>query len=267
MEIILYSDFPEGDLKNLNNLGFPAKVIAGAKSLSEFKRVESRIKESKNVTGVGYWPTLSRDEGYWISPWSNSDGLDRIFGQIEEREDKSQMRVLLDLEPPYLVKKKQMLTGLRGFGKKKQKIKQFIERAKQNNIQIVSAELPRFVGSEYLQRLCGIAYDPNEIDYEKVKMAYTSLMTQFGIPRNQARQLLEREARIGHELFGNKFGIGLGCTAKSGLKLDERILTPQELREDLEIIQNEGIEKAYIYSLRGLTPDYAEVLAGFTSSP
>lgn len=264
--ITLYSEHAkEGDLRRLSHLECPVNLIVASDSLDNFRRIRDEIGKVEAVKQVGYWPTLSAAEGYWISPWSDKTALERVFREIETRKDRGQLQVMVDLEPPFVANKKRMITGLRGFSDKKKRIGEFFAGSPEKNVEIVTAEYPRFVGSDFVQKALGLSFDAGKHPNKSVKMVYTSVMPQWGIPRKIAKKLLARESRK-QARDNPSFGIGLGCISHSGLlgTTMEKILTPAQLEEDLRTVREAGVREVYIYSLNGLNPDYARTIRKFS---
>ncbi len=268
MKFRLYAEYPtDENLKNLSCLSSPADVIVAAHSLDEFSGLQEKIKDISPYVGkVGYWPVLDKKEGYWISPYSDPVALDRIFGEIEKKAQDSPLLVMLDLERPLVAHGiKTTLKGLNGFRKKKRKIKEFIRSSKDKGIEVVSAESNTFFVPEAVQRLEGIAYDPNEVDYEKVKMVYTSIGKFAGnIGHVVAKHMLKREVRKGVEKYGDKFGIGIGCLS-TGVLGYEPLMTPEEFEEDIITAEEAGVKNAYVFDVKGLNPKFSEKIKKHSS--
>jgi len=273
MKYSVYCEYPnEENLGNLSHLEFPLDVIVCAENLREFEGLQRQIKQSSsNVNRVGYWPKLDKKEGYWICPFSDENALNGVFGELEERVTQDEnLLLMLDLEPPVLLDPKRMITGLKGFTRKKQRLKKFISDSKSKNIDVIGSEVATFKIPEVIQRTLGLAFDPDEIDYEKVKLVYTSFVKLApGLIREPAqrfmRYLLKRETKKGIEKYGDKFSVGLGCLSKGVLGY-EPILIPEDFRADLETVNNQGLKKVYVYDLKGINKDYASVMKEYHSN-
>ncbi len=256
MDITIYSESPhEGDIQKAANLDFPVNILVSAKNLGEFRNLQKQyLESSKNIKKVGYWLSLTKKQGCWISPFTDKSALESLFIEIEQDRSKKPLQIMLDLEPPLLANGIQMFKGIPGYWRKKARIKQFVENANEKNIEVVTAEYPSILGTKFLQRFAGIAYDPNKIAHLKVPMFYTSFVKSIVRSRALTKALLRREARNGKKKYGDNFGIGLGCIARSGIALNpkKKLLSADQLKEDLQIIQDEGIKKTFIYSCKGL---------------
>src|SRR3989338_2928803 len=98
--VSFFEEFPtETTLDKITKIDFDTRIYVAARNLSEFQSYEEAYKSRNgHVRDVVYWPILGREEGYWISPWSDQEALKRIFEEVKEREDKAKLEVLLDLE-------------------------------------------------------------------------------------------------------------------------------------------------------------------------
>ena len=121
MKIGLYNEFPTESLENIKFIDFPVDVTMASPDLETFRRNEAVVRKNFSQVGrIAYWPTLKKEEGYWISPFADEASLNNLFGEIESRENReSELAVMLDFEPPLLVNKQQMIKGLLGFKRKK----------------------------------------------------------------------------------------------------------------------------------------------------
>ena len=89
MEVKIYEEFPsEKNLSKLKLIDFPIELIIAAPSLKKFREYEKKVKKDKNVKVVAYWPTLKREEGYWISPWAKREGLKRIINETKTNNQR-----------------------------------------------------------------------------------------------------------------------------------------------------------------------------------
>jgi hypothetical protein len=79
-------------------LSWPTKLYLAARNLNEFRQLKKKFK-NKNIQEFIYWPTLSKKEGYWISPFSNPCGLKRIFQELEANKNKSRNMPAMDNIP------------------------------------------------------------------------------------------------------------------------------------------------------------------------
>lgn len=247
MNISLFEEFPtEENLKKLDLIAFPIKLYVAAHSLNEFNAICRKI-ENKRVKEVIYWPVLSKREGYWISPFSSRKALQRILGELQGQE----IPVMLDLELPTTQNAWLYFAAGLWFFRNKMLIRSFIERYQR---EIYLAEYyPQGAFKERMLRSLGLHYDAKKV--KVIKMFYHSL-------HNFSEDFLRRELEKGFKKRGEIFLIGFGTTAQ-GIHETERILLPEQLRNDLEIVREIGIKEVVIFRLGGLNKKFVEILHRF----
>ena len=126
MLISFFEEFPDDDtLSKVSLISFPSKLYLAAKSVSEFEKIKSKIS-NKNIIKIIYWPILSKDEGYWISPFSQRQALERVFSELKNKKTP----IMLDLEYPITRNASLLFTQFFNFLGNKNKIKKFIENSK-----------------------------------------------------------------------------------------------------------------------------------------
>ncbi|MDP7323546.1 MAG: hypothetical protein QF632_02170, partial [Candidatus Woesearchaeota archaeon] len=83
MKISFFEEFPEkGNLDKLKLITWPSNLFLAAHSVKIFKILEKQVKSiNKKITCI-YWPVLTQEEGYWISPLSSPKALKRVFEEI-----------------------------------------------------------------------------------------------------------------------------------------------------------------------------------------
>ena len=80
MIISFFEEFPDkNSLSKLKLINFNTKLYLAAKSYKEFKKIKIKNKFVKELI---YWPILEKNEGYWISPFSDNKALKRTFNLI-----------------------------------------------------------------------------------------------------------------------------------------------------------------------------------------
>ncbi|MDP7116549.1 MAG: hypothetical protein QF915_05810, partial [Candidatus Woesearchaeota archaeon] len=198
---------------------------------------------NKKITCI-YWPVLTQEEGYWISPLSSPKALKRVFEEILHIP----VPVMLDLELPYR-KPSRWFTGLPNFLPNKALIHHFIKSATK---QIYTYEHAVHTASNIL----GISYN---LPTKKIFMYYTSQLRA-----RHAKWFID-ELIIQHLKDQKNLLIGLGCIA-TGILGTEKILSPQNLEKDLEEMKKLGIGEVVIFRLAGLNTNYLRVLKKYMSS-
>ena len=219
MKISFFEEFPSKENLSKLRLVKANSVYIASHGIYEFNSIKKRIK-----TKAVYWPVLRKEDGYWISPFSNSAALKRIFSEIPKNQE-----VMLDLEIPlnWLLIIKNMIY----FFKNKKIIREFIKSHK--------AILCESVFPSNILRIFGLSYNAR-----KINMAYTSMNHFINLKKIHADK------------------IGIGCIAK-GIYGNETIMKPKELENDLRILEKAGKE-AIIFRLGGLNKEYLNVIRKFT---
>lgn len=240
MEINFYEEFPtEKNLEKLKLIKFQTKIFVATKSLKEFKELEKQIRKIKKDCSVAYWPIIKNS--YYISPFANTKDLIELFKELENIKNP----LLIDIEVP--LPKKRIIENLFSFSKNKKIIKNFLNKNKKR----VTVPMQTSIGSFKFMELLGFNYN---INYEKNPMFYTSMLKKVII--NQTKKDL---CKLKNK---KQYTIGLGTIA-IGIQGNEPILSPENLKRDLEFIQDIGFKKAIIFRLGGLNKKYVEVTNQF----
>ena len=253
MKFAIHVEFPYRSLDNLNYLNSQVDVTLASRNLKEFEGFKEQVEKYDIVQKINYWPVLSREEGYWLSPFSKRSALERVISELKERDSSINLSLLWDAELPFLYKR---LIVRENFKSNKKIITNFLKGHKKYNLELSTAEYPTSFIPERIQRWLGIAFDPKKYDSEKNKMLYNGLS-------KLTDSLFEQEVRKGVKNYGNKFSVSLGCLNIGALG-NEPIITPEELERDLEVVQKEGVSKVYIYSLVGINPEYVNIIEQFS---
>lgn len=248
MQISYFEEFPvKENLSKLKLISSPTKLYLAAKSVKEFNSIKSKltILTGKNpVKEIIYWPILDKNEGYWISPFSNRKALLRLFSELMNQK----IPVMLDLELPTTQNPLLYITQSINFCRNKKLIRQFI-----NNYsgKIYLAEYyPEGRRKEKIMESFGIHYCHPKLKI--IKMIYHS-MHYFN------SEFLTNELKRGKEEYKNNYLVGLGTIAR-GIRGNEPILSVKQLRADLELCKKAGITECVIFRLGGLNKKYAELL-------
>lgn len=261
MQYKIYSEFPtEKNLSKLKLIDFNFELIIAAPNIEKFRLLEKKVKKmNKKITAVGYWPTLRKEEGYWISPWGKREGLLRIINEIKEEVNKGNRLFLKwDAEAPWFMKKSLYVTEAFDFFGNVKIIKKFIKDYK-NKIRIITAEKPNIL-PEWFNELFGMAFHPKRYGNEKVKMIYTSLGKYGGsFGKWVFWNWYKRIVRKWGKRHKDNFVIGVGCLA-IGILGDEPLLTNEEFERDLKYAKEHGIKKAAIFRLGGLDKERVRIL-------
>jgi len=266
MKFTFYEEYPtDENLEKLAELRVPIELIVASSSYRLFRDIQSQIKNSTStVQRIGYWPILSHTEGYWMSPFADKSALERTIGEIKENDMEG---LLLHWDAELPVTKPQRIVKAENFTLNKKNIREFLRNHKQYVANLVVSEWPTILLPEKAQQTLGVAFDPEEIDAEKVKMVYTSWSSIVPHPirdlsRRASKEILIYEAKKNRSEHGKRAGIALGCLHTGEFGKEPRI-TPNDLREDLETVRNLGYEKVYLYRLGGLNSEYAQIMDEF----
>ena len=247
MIISFFEEFPtKKNLEKINFVHWPTKLYIAAKSLKQFNKIKSEIK-NRNITDFVYWPALEINEGYWISPFSNRAALKRVFNELKDTKTS----IMLDLELPTYKNPKLYLTQLFNFSRNKSLIKKFI---KNHHGKIYLAEYyPEGKRKEKFLQFLGLHYKSNKTKI--IKMVYHS-MHHFN------KEFITNEIKNGKKEFGNDFLVAYGTIAP-GIGGWEPKLSLSQLEDDLRIAEEIGIKEVIIFRLGGLDRKYLKVLKKF----
>lgn len=254
MSINFFEEYPTPE--NMSKLAFvtsPATVLVAAPSFSEFEKIRTTYSLQYPHITFGWWPTIPGS--YWVSGISNSDDLDRLFNELINRPNQSELSVLLDLEVP--LKPWKYFKNIVHMRSNKNKITQFIKEAPSHNLKVYTAEYP--ATNKVLHafwRWLGLS--PRfDLPHTKLRMNYTSMGEQmFG--KNILNRIKKYEQGFAQDNPG-RVGFGLGTIA-TGVLGNEAILSPEGLKEDLEWAKKAGVSEVFIFRLGGLNAEYAKVI-------
>lgn len=239
MEIEFYEEFPnKNNLSKLKLIKFPTKIFLGAKSLEEFRKFEKIAKSYKNNLKVAYWPVVKNS--YWISAFSNPKDLVELFDILSKIEND----VLIDLELPLKKYWKLYLKNIFNLSNNKKLIKSFLEK---NKSRITTAE---YIRSPLQKRTKFIGLD-FDVKTQKSLMFYSSCCSKSDA-KKWKKMILDLEDK-------ENYSISLGTLA-GGIMGNEKILSPENLRNDLKFVQESGFKKAIIFRLEGINKDYVKIL-------
>ena len=243
MHISFFEEFPTPkNLQKLQLVTWPTKLYLAAPSFKEFTRIKADIK-NKKISSIIYWPILQKKEGYWISPFSERKSLVRIFKELEGKN----VPVMLDLELHTTQNPSLYFTQGLNCIRNKRLIKKFIQ---QYPGEIYGAEYYPF--KRWLS-WWGLHYSHPNI--KVIKMLYHSM-------HHFSDDFLGKHLQEGKQRYGKNFIVGYGTIAQ-GITGREKILTPEQLKNDLRIAQQNGIKEVVIFRLGGLNTEYAKIITRY----
>jgi len=223
MIISFFEEFPtKENLKKVNLIKFPSKLYFAAPSMKTFLDIKKKVS-NKNIKEVVYWPTLKKQEGYWISPFSSTKALVRIFSELKTKK----IPVMLDLEFP--INRLHILKRIFLFHKNKKMIFDFIKSYR-----------GKIYTAEYFYSRKGFL-SPT-LKNKRIKMLYCSF-------HHFSNKFIKETAK--------KAIIGLGIITE-GIDHHHLILPPQRLKSELELLKKE--EEVIIFRLGGLNKKYLKVI-------
>ncbi len=251
-QISFFEEFPnETTLNKIAQVDFDTRIYLAARNLPEFYNYEEEFKaRNKHIKEVIYWPVLERNEGYWISPWSDSQALEKLFEETEERKDQRKLEVLLDLEPSL---KRSRLLNLRDFRQNERRITQFIGNSEDYNVSISTVE--KSYVPDWILGPLGLSFAPEEYGNNKIKMYYSSYRRIF-LPDSVVDRFYERKVK---QYANQKVRLGLGLIAP-GIHDEKHRTTPENLQREIEIASRYGIDEVIIFRLGGLNNDYLKAI-------
>lgn len=240
MIISFFEEFPtKENLEKIELIDFPVKLYIASPSIEEFKKIEIN---SDYVKERIWWPVLKKEEGYWLSPFSEKKALERIIKEAMN----CRIDILWDAELPL---NKNILNPF--FVRNIYLIRKFF---KEFNNKIYTAE---YFHESWFSKIFCLNFDPEKYGNKVIKMYYSSM---FKMPKDMVKKKIK-----GYSLrHGDNLAIGLGCIA-TGILNRERLLKPEELRRDLKLCKN--IKEVVIFRLGGLNQEYLDVIKEFIQQP
>ena len=253
MQIDFFEEFPNNDsLSKLSLITFRTNLYVAAKSIKDFRVLRSRVKRSyKNVGEVIYWPVLKKDEGYWISAFSKTLAIKRIQNELRDASEK--LSVLWDAELPIL-HKELFLTQLPHFFTNRKIIRETLFRKNTNYSFIVTA-FPKSGINRFFSSLACTYFSSGSFPY--IDMLYSSLLKKKN-----------KSGYIGSIIKRNKnkfqrYSVALGLIGRGVEDYSTPLISPKDLKRDLDIAQKEQIKNVVLYRLGGLNKNYLRVIEEF----
>ncbi|MBN1377157.1 hypothetical protein JW949_02380, partial [Candidatus Woesearchaeota archaeon] len=244
-----FEEFPnDKNLAKLKLVDFPSVIYVASKSLKEFNIIKKKILKINSKVEVAYWPIL--EKSYYISPFSYTSELKELYNDLIKRKKDKPLKILIDLELPFL-NIKLFLLNLFSFFRNKKLIKRFFADSEKLNIEILTAEYP--VSSKIIQKIfwaLGVSYPVDKYPHKKIIMFYSSMVKNKFLLK-KIKQYIRKCSRE----LGKNLQIGLGTIA-IGILGNEPILTPENLDSDLSFCKEQKIDAVVIFRLGGLNNLY-----------
>ncbi len=256
MKINFFEEFPKRkNLEKVKLIDFESTIYIAARSIDEFKKLKEKVKILNPKLRVAYWPIL--EKSYWISPFSYNYELNKLYEDLEKNKKGEKLKILIDLELPFL-NKKLFFKNLSFFFKNKKIIRKIFSQQNKLNIEILTAEYP--VPGRFFQKILnflGISYSINKYPHKRIIMFYTSMF------KEEKNSKFRKHIKKRKEELGDKLQVGLGTIA-IGILGDEPKLSPANLERDLSFCKNNSIKDVVIFRLGGLNKEYLNKLKKFT---
>ncbi len=262
MRINFFEEFPESSLLDKACLiDFNSTIYIAAQSYIEFEKWKKKLERVNHRCEAAYWPILKKS--YWVSPFTFTHELKELLADLESNKGKEKLKVLIDLEIP--LRRNLYLRNIFSFFRNRSLIKQIFLEAKDNNIEILTAEYPASGETlQFLWRLLGLSYDLRKYSHKRIVMYYSSMLRL----QDKSREWLVKIVRnfiIKKNKKNPELQVGLG-TIDVGVLGNEPILAPDELAADMDFLKGISIHTAIIFRLNGLNNRYLKVIHPYLDS-
>jgi hypothetical protein len=256
MRISFFEEYPlEKNLSKIKIIPFQTNLYLGCRNVKEFLELRAKLKKKfKNLDKVIYWPILDLSEGYWLSAFSKTSAIKRVFKELKSTEEN--FPVLWDAELPIL-NKRLFFTEILHFPFNRNLIHKVLQSQKDNHPLIV-AELPRDGVRRLLSIMGGSSFPFS--NYHRLDMLYTSML-----------KIENKEKYVRGVIRNNKnrfkrYSVGLGLIERGEEDHVTPLISPKELERDLTIVKKERIREVVIYRLGGLNKRYLSVLKKYAKN-
>lgn len=237
MIVSFFEEFPtKENLNKVKLIDFPTKLYIAAESIEQLIKIKKQIK-SKYVKEVIWWPILKKEEGYWFSPFSSKKAMERILKQINNQ------KTMIDLEWPY--KKIHILTKFYRILHNRKILKTILK-----NTNTIPCE--NFMENSLMKFL-----KLNSSKQTKIKMIYTSYLK---LPRIVIIKKVKNLAKKYSDLK-----IGLGLIAHGVEAIKQKLLSPEQIYQDLELCKKYNIKEIILFRLSGLNKEYIKIIKNFST--
>ncbi len=254
MNIHFFEEYPnQTNLNKLKLVKFKSVVYVATKSFKQFDNLRKKISKINPKIECAYWPLLKKS--YWVSPFAYTEEIKALYNELLSNKQKKSLKVLLDLELPF-IRKKLFLINLLSFFKNKKLIRKFFTDAKKLNIDILTAECAST--SHFVQKkleFFGISYPVR--NHKKIVMLYSSM-----IPVKSIEFKIKDYIKLRSKQLKDNLQIALGTIA-TGVWGNEPILSLEQFETDLKFCKDNKIDTVVIFRLGGLNEDYVKIIKRF----
>ncbi|HEY4487881.1 MAG TPA: hypothetical protein VI483_03920 [Candidatus Paceibacterota bacterium] len=259
MRIDFFEEYPTAEnMVPARDISWPSTIYVATPSLEKYVDASTTLASINPLIESAYWPTLKYS--YWISPFADTADLFQLRRELREYNGP-RLKVLLDLELP-LLRKILFLKNAPYFFGNKRIIASILSM--HDTFDFAVAEYPApSAFLEKVKRHLGLSFDSSAYKHTRIPMYYTSMIRAYDpyIPGNALALMrnnlmhLSREEKL-------RTVVGLGVLAHGALG-NEALLSPEQLREDLLFVRDNGFARCVIYRLGGLNDAYLRVIKEF----
>ncbi len=253
LPVIFFEEDPHNPevQKKASLLDFPTILFLAANSLEEFYSLrEKYLKINPNIE-IAWWPIF---KSVWLSPFTKPKEIENVIDDLSSRREKEKrLKVLLDLELPFL-RPQYFIVGLFYFTKSKKLIFELIKRADNINVEIFSFEYyPHAFIFPKLLEILGLTFLKLDCDYQRIVSAYTSFLPP-GFRQLMKKSVLYAWRKRKRRMF---MAVGVFAPGRTGI---ERKISVKGIEKDIEYFLKRGIDKFAFFRLGGLNRDYLEII-------
>jgi hypothetical protein len=226
----------------LKQLDFPVTVAIAATSRTEFLELRNTVLQTYSpVREVYFWPLLTREEGYYLGPWSDAQGIQRMANEANG------LPTLWDLEMPQGQRHRSFQEWWRN--------RVFLEvwfRQRSAPVHIWRSHVTMGLNPVFL-RMIGMHFDPSE--NPRVSLQLDLYTAGAGQPREELARIL----RCGVEAYGQRFIPAFGVL-NDGEGPADIFVPPETLRRNLQLAREAGVSEIWLFGVNGLNSAYLTAL-------
>ena len=256
LPVIFFEEDPHNPevQKKVSLLDFPTILFLAANSLGEFYSLRERYLEINPNLEIAWWPKF---KSIWLSPFTRPKEIEKVIKDLSERKEKSKrLKILLDLELPFL-RPQYFIAGLFYFAKSKKLIAELIEKADDINVEIFSFEYhPHIFIFPKLLEILGLTFLELNCDYKRIVSAYTSPIPP-GLRQLMKKSVLYAWKKRRREMF---VAVGVFAPGRAGI---ERKITVRGIEKDMEYFLQRGVDKFAFFRLGGLNQKFLKVIHSY----
>ena len=265
MRIDFFESNPtEENLSKAELIDFPSTIYLRASSLEEFRVLEAKLHQINPGLEAAYFPFL--DKSIFVSPFCFTYELKNLIKELENRQNKTTLKVLLDLELPW--NKTQLITNLLSFHKNKKLLRQLFEKSDELNIEVYTAEYPapNKLAQKFFE-LLGVSYSLAKYPHKMMMMYYSKMLGKYfpsfiNFIKPFINNSVKRQIAYNSKKYGQNFQVAVGiiATGGGGSSEEKYLISPDTLDGDLNFLAESGVKNAVVFKLGGLNESYLNVI-------